>query len=136
MNFGIIRLKLIAKTVFRHSIVSICCGGLDYLTFIYLFKYKNINLGISYFLSFILATLLGFILHNFFTFRVGFIASRTLILYLIQSIITLVLGFSILYLFIWFNIVPQYAKALQLAVTFFLNVTIGRYVTFKHGILR
>lgn len=127
------RAFLVIKTTLRHGFVSICCGCIEYFSFIYLLQSKEFDLKISYVLSYFLATLLGYILHNYYTFRVKSLKIRTLLLYIFQSLITLSLGFSIVYILIAMNIVPQISKAIQLASTFFFNIAFGRYVTFKFG---
>jgi putative flippase GtrA len=87
----------------------------------------------SYVPSYILATVVGYLLHNFYTFKVGGISLNTSLAYIIQSVLVLVLGFSIVYILVQLNLSPQVSKIIQLFATFFFNIAFGRYITFRKG---
>ncbi|MBT8537144.1 hypothetical protein G6715_05050 [Polynucleobacter paneuropaeus] len=120
----------------RHGIVSCICGGSEFISFIILTKHFEANIYLSYVLSFALATVIGFVLHSVYTFSMGGLQKKSGILFLIQISIALFAGLFMFNLFYkYFKIDPIYAKALQLAFTFWINVIFGKKITFKKEIL-
>jgi len=119
------------KLIFRHGLVSLVSGTIEYSSFLFLFKFLELNLVLSYASSFALATSFGFIAHSYFTFRVGALQSHRAGKFLLQASGALLLGFCILKILLNFSIPAYIAKGLQLALTFSFNILVGRYVSFK-----
>lgn len=84
----------------------------------------------SYIIPYCLATLLGYLGHNFFTFNYKNLDSNSLVYYLVQALIVFLAGFFIVKILL-FLMVPQLAKLLQLISTFTLNIFFGNYITFN-----
>jgi putative flippase GtrA len=120
------------KIVIKHGFVSCICGGTELLTFSILNIYTTINIYLCYIISFSIATLIGYILHSTFTFSSGGLKKKSGYLFVIQVTIVLIVGLNV------FNILHKYlglsatfSKALQLCITFGVNVIFGKNITFK-----
>lgn len=125
------RLSKIFRISIRHGVVSLVCGSTEYALFLLFYIESAYSLAFSYVVSYLVATVIGYLLHNYFTFSVRLIAKGSVVFYLIQSISVLALGYAIINLFIWMLFVPQIAKFFQLVATFGFNVAFGRYFTFN-----
>ena len=120
------------KIVLKHGVVSCICGGTELLTFSILNIFHTINIYLCYIISFSIATLLGYILHSKFTFSTGGLKKKSGYLFVIQVIVVLIVGLNV------FNLLHKYlglsapfSKALQLCITFGINVIFGKNITFK-----
>jgi putative flippase GtrA len=133
MNFIAYKKKFnILKVILKHGIVSLVCGSIEYLLFLLIFVKMSQPLMISYIIPFSLATIIGYLGHNFFTFRYRVVDSISLKYYLAQAVIVLLAGFFLIKILL-FLMVPQLAKLIQLMSTFALNVLFGNYVTFNRS---
>jgi putative flippase GtrA len=119
------------KIIFRHLFVSGICASTELLLFGVLFKMCALSLTISYLSSFSVATIIGYILHSYFTFSVGKISKRSAIYFLFQASSILLLGYCIFITLIFCGIYPIIAKIIQLIITFNINVLFGRNLTFR-----
>ena len=128
--FGIEKNSRILKTILKHGIVSCLCGSLEYVLFLLFFVKMSQPLIISYVIPFALATIVGYLSHNFFTFKYKFLDSISLSYYLIQVTIVLLVGFFVIKMLL-FLMIPQLAKIIQLISTFAFNVYFGNYFTFN-----
>ena len=116
---------------FRHGIVSLTCGSIEFILFLLLFTYLKVGLPISYFISFAIATVVGFLGHSFFTFEIGEFRQRNAIFFLIQALCALALGYLIVAGLIHAGTMPAIAKIFQLVIIFFFNVTFGKVISFR-----
>jgi putative flippase GtrA len=128
--FGAERNSKILKTIFKHGIVSLICGSLEYVLFLLIFVKMSQPLIISYVIPFALATIIGYLGHNFFTFKYKVLDSISLRYYFIQVTIVLLVGFFVIKMLL-FLMIPQLAKLIQLISTFAFNVYFGNYFTFN-----
>jgi len=120
------------KIIGKHLVVSFICASSEFLIFIFLFNNMNSNLFLSHFLSFITATALGFIGHSFYTFKIGYLYKKNLYFFIIQALISLNIGFILLYTFInILNFESSISKFLQLCLIFNFNFIYGKFISFK-----
>lgn len=96
-----------------------------------MFTYMNLNLPFSYLTSFITATLIGFVGHSIFTFRIGRLYKRNAIIFAVQASCAIVIGYIIVSSLIDIGLQPAFAKAIQLVLIFFFNVMFGEFLSFK-----
>lgn len=112
-----------------------CVSAVSALTELSLFYVLHMILGgtllVSHVIAFSCATMIGFVLHSFFTFAVGRLRYRNAMFFAIQALIALAIGYQILKLLVTMGIHPMLAKVLQLGVTFFFNVLFGKFLSFK-----
>lgn len=134
LGFDKERYKKIAKIISKHVIVSLICGTTEYLLFLFLYVKIENELYISYMFAYITATTFGYFLHNFFTYKHNQVTQKTTIYFIVQSLITLCIGYTIVKTLLYINVSPRIAKAIQLVATFGFNVTFGRYVTFNNAL--
>ena len=124
-------IKHIFFLFFRHGIVSLTCGSTEFILFILLFTNLKLALPIAYFVSFTVATVIGFLGHSLFTFEVGKLRQRNALFFVIQAFCALLLGYLIVSCLIHLGALPAIAKAFQLMIIFFFNVVFGKMVSFK-----
>ena len=117
--------------VIRHGIISTVCATSELLIFVGLYTRLHADLELSYFSSFILATLIGFIGHSIYTFRVGGFYKRNAMFFFAQASIALTIGYLIISKLIFLGMPPIPAKIIQLGCVFIFNVTFGKFVSFK-----
>jgi putative flippase GtrA len=112
-----------------------CVSAVSALTELSVFYLLHMVLGgtllVSHVIAFGCATVIGFVLHSFFTFSVGRLRYRNAMFFAIQALIALVIGYQILKLLVTMGIHPMFAKVLQLGATFFFNVLFGKFLSFK-----
>jgi putative flippase GtrA len=89
------------------------------------------TLLVGHVIAFSCATMIGFVLHSFFTFSVGRLRLRNAMFFGVQALIALAIGYQILKLLVLAGIHPMLAKVLQLGATFFFNVLFGKFFSFK-----
>ena len=119
--------------LFRHGLISATCATTEFSLFMLMYSHLQLNLSISYVVSFITATLIGFIGHSIFTFKVGRLYKRNALLFSIQASCALVLGYLAVSTLIGAGFQPAVAKAAQLVLIFFFNVTFGKFLSFRKG---
>ncbi len=117
--------------VFKHLLVSVCCASIDLTIFGLAFHLLEVGLTQAYILGFCFATCVGYLGHSFFTFRLGEAYLKNALLFTIQASISFLLGYYLLILFVGLGLPVMLAKALQMSVTFFFNVSVGKFITFK-----
>lgn len=115
----------------RHLVVSGLCATVEYSLFLFLIQTMGASLTVSYLTAYFLATTIGYIGHNYFTFKIGSISLPSILRFAMQSITSLSVGYLLLRIFLRFNIPVWISKALQLACTFIFNIAFGKYVTFR-----
>lgn len=128
------RLSKILRISIKHGAVSVVCGATEYVLFLLFYVKLDGILSFSYVGAYLVATVMGYWLHNYFTFNVRLMTKRSTVFYAIQSALVLALGYIIINAFLWMSIAPQVAKLLQLFGTFGFNVAFGRYLTFNKNI--
>lgn len=119
------------RIVIKHGVVSCICATVEFTLFITLFSLVKLGLNFSYIFSFVSATLVGFVGHTFFTFKVGKLSKRNGAFFLIQSCISLGLGYSIVFILLKLGFIASVSKLIQLAITFIFNVLFGKYISFR-----
>lgn len=124
------RLSKIINLIFKHGFVSITCGSIEYCLFLTSFFKLKCSLNFSYIISFLFATFLGYLLHNYYTFKIKKITYKSSSLYIFQSLWAMLIGLYVLKILNLFLSIPL-AKFLQLCITFFFNLSFGRYITFN-----
>lgn len=118
--------------ILKHFITSSVCASSELIFFILFYNNLNLILFWSHFLSFIIATSFGYIGHSFFTFKIGYLNKKNLILFISQAIIALTIGYMLLYIFINFlHIGSTISKMLQLCLIFNFNFIYGKFISFK-----
>lgn len=119
----------------RLLLKHLCVSALSAVTELSVFYVLHIVIGgtllASHVIAFSCATLIGFILHSFFTFAVGRLRYRNAMFFAVQALIALAIGYQILKLLVTMEIHPMLAKVFQLGVTFFFNVLFGKFLSFK-----
>lgn len=120
------RLKLIA----RHGVVSILCASIEYSTFIAIYEACR-NLPVSYICSYGFAVAVGYIGHNYFTYKLKKISAVSIMKYIFQILTVLAVGYLLINFFVYVGLNLYVAKIMQLACTFGINLSLGRYLTFK-----
>jgi putative flippase GtrA len=128
------RASKILRISIKHAAVSVVCGTVEYMLFLLLYVKLDCLLFYSYVAAYLVATTMGYLLHNYFTFNLRLITKSSTLLYIIQSFLILTVGYIIITLFLWMSITPQVAKPLQLFATFGLNMAFGRYLTFNKNV--
>ena len=119
--------------VLRHGVISATCATTEFSLFRLMLTYLNLKLSISYVVSFVVATAIGFVGHSMFTFRVGRLRKRNAAMFIIQAACAMALGYLIVSGLISSGIMPAMAKAIQLVIILFFNVSFGKFVSFKKG---
>jgi putative flippase GtrA len=117
--------------VLKHFCVSAVSALTELSVFYLLHMVLDGTLLVSHVIAFGCATVIGFVLHSFFTFSVGRLRYRNAMFFAIQALIALVIGYQILKLLVTMGIHPMFAKVLQLGATFFFNVLFGKFLSFK-----
>lgn len=115
----------------KHFFVSALSATTELSMFYLLHMVWGAALFTSHVIAFSCATILGFVLHSFFTFSVGRLRYRNAMFFGIQALIALAIGYQILKLLVMMGIHPMLAKIFQLGVTFFFNVLFGKFLSFK-----
>jgi putative flippase GtrA len=115
----------------RHFITSSISAMVEFSIFYLMYLNLNISLINSHATAFFFATISGFIMHSYFTFSIGHLSKRNAFFFVIQALAVLVSGFYLLDSLIKHNFHPLISKVLQLFSTFFLNVLLGKFFTFK-----
>jgi len=123
--------RSIVNTVFKHLLVSGSCATLDLMVFGCAFHYLEVGISWAYIMGFSMATTLGFFGHSFFTFNVGRVHFKNALLFTLQASLSFLLGYCLLLVLINVGFQVMFAKAGQLGLTFFFNVGVGKFVTFK-----
>ena len=123
-------LKTYKKITIRHGLVSLICGSTELALFTILISTFSDYIYLIYLISFSIATFIGFVLHSKYTFMIGELKINRGLKFIMQASFILTIGVSIFTLILKFDINPIIAKITQLAVTFSLNVIIGRKITF------
>ncbi len=115
----------------KHFCVSAISAMTELSVFYVLHMVLDGTLLVSHVIAFSCATMIGFVLHSFFTFSVGRLRYRNAIFFAIQALIALAIGYQILKLLVTMGVHPMLAKVLQLGATFFFNVLFGKFLSFK-----
>lgn len=125
------------QLIFKHLLVSVICASVDFILFAICIYYLMLSITWSYVIAFSTATTIGFFGHSYFTFSVGKAHLRNLILFIFQASLSFLIGFFSLKVLIALQVPVMLAKLIQLGMTFFFNVTVGKFITFKkrRGIL-
>ena len=117
--------------VFRHGLVSLFCGSTELTVFAALMnQFPNI-IYLNYVTSFSMATFIGFVLHSKYTFSLGDLQLVRGLKFFLQASIVLAFGLTVFTVLIKFNIAPLLSKTIQLALTFSVNIVIGKCLTFS-----
>ncbi len=115
----------------KHFCVSAVSAMTELTVFYVLHMVLDGTLLVSHVIAFSCATMIGFVLHSFFTFSVGRLRYRNAMFFAIQALIALAIGYQILKLLVTMGVHPMLAKVLQLGATFFFNVLFGKFLSFK-----
>lgn len=115
----------------KHFCVSAVSAMTELTVFYVLHMVLGGTLLVSHVIAFSCATMIGFVLHSFFTFSVGRLRYRNAMFFAIQALIALAIGYQILKLLVTMGVHPMLAKVLQLGATFFFNVLFGKFLSFK-----
>lgn len=115
----------------KHFCVSAVSAMTELTVFYVLHMVLGGTLLVSHVIAFSCATMIGFVLHSFFTFSVGRLRYRNAMFFAIQALIALAIGYQILKLLVTMGAHPMLAKVLQLGATFFFNVLFGKFLSFK-----
>ncbi len=124
-------MMIFLRKLYRHSHVSILCGLIDFCLFALLYEKLGLPIYFSYLLSFSIATLCGYLFHNFYTFKYCVINRRSSTLFLLQVTCVLIIGYFLIDLYIAIGFSPLVAKLTQMCSTFFLNFLFANIVVFK-----
>jgi putative flippase GtrA len=125
------RIVKILRISTKHGMVSLICGSIEYTLFLFFYTKLAYSLMFSYVTSYFFATVIGYLLHNYYTFNVRLMGKKSAVFFMIQSILVLALGYVTINVFLLMSFIPQMAKLFQLFVTFGFNVAFGRYLTFR-----
>lgn len=117
--------------LFRHGLISLTCAVSEFSLFMLMYTHFKLDLSISYAVSFITATLIGFIGHSIFTFKIGRLFKRNALFFSVQASCALVLGYLVVSSLIGSGFQPAVAKSTQLVLIFFFNVTFGKFLSFR-----
>ncbi len=115
----------------KHFCVSAVSAMTELTVFYVLHMVLGGTLLVSHVIAFSCATMIGFVLHSFFTFSVGRLRYRNAMFFAIQALIALAIGYQLLKLLVTMGVHPMLAKVLQLGATFFFNVLFGKFLSFK-----
>lgn len=107
------------------------CAVSEFSLFMLMYTHFKLDLSISYAVSFITATLIGFIGHSIFTFKIGRLFKRNALFFSVQASCALVLGYLVVSSLIGSGFQPAVAKSTQLVLIFFFNVTFGKFLSFR-----
>jgi len=118
------------KLVMRHGVVSLVCASTEYSLFLLLYNYFQIQLIFSFAASYLIASLIGFLGHTYFTFKVNKVNHRNIFYFLTQLGFVATIGYFVLK-FLLIYIDARVAKLLQLCCTFLFNILYGKFVSFK-----
>lgn len=130
-KFIVSKIIQVYKIGARHLMVSAICATVEYITFLILLQIFEFSLTNSYIIAFSSATIIGYLGHNFYTFRVGAFSEKTALIFTIQAISSFSLGYFFLSLILQFGVPVWLAKGMQLMCTFIFNFSFGNYVTFR-----
>jgi len=126
-----LRFKDLSKSIiFKHGIVSMISAIIDFGLFTIMVEYLEKTIFLSHLLGFSTATIFGFYAHSFFTFEINKIEFKRLLLFIVQIILVFNIGLFLLEFMVDIGFEPTIAKPIQLFFTFFLNITIGKKITF------
>ncbi len=123
-------IKFLGK-LFRHTHVSFLCGMIDFGLFALLYQKFGLSIYLSYATAFSIATLFGYLSHNFYTFNYRVINWRSFCLFLLQVLTVFALGSFLIEIYISIGASPLIAKFSQMCSTFFLNFLFANIVVFK-----
>jgi putative flippase GtrA len=118
------------KLVMRHGVVSLICASTEYSLFLLLYSYFQIQLIFSFATSYLIASLIGFLGHTYFTFKVNKVNNRNIFYFVTQLCFVATIGFFILKFFLMYTD-ARVAKFMQLCCTFLFNILYGKFVSFK-----
>ena len=118
------------KLVMRHGLVSLICASTEYILFLLLYSYLQIQLIFSFAASYLIASLIGFLGHTYFTFKVNKVKHRNIFYFVTQLCFVATIGYFVLKFFLVY-MDTRVAKLLQLCCTFLFNVLYGKFVSFK-----
>jgi len=118
------------KLVMRHGVVSLVCASSEYSLFLLLYSYFQIQLVFSFAASYLIASLIGFLGHTYFTFKVNKVNHRNIFYFVTQLCFVATIGYFVLKFFLVYADV-RVAKLLQLCCTFLFNILYGKFVSFK-----
>lgn len=127
------KFKIFFFLSYRHAVISGICASVEFCFFILLYTFLKLNLPFSYITSFIIATLIGFVGHSFFTFKVGRLYIRNALIFSVQASCALSIGYLLISLLINGGLHPALAKVIQLFSVFFFNVTFGKFFSFRNN---
>ena len=119
------------NTIFRHAFISAFCASTEFIIFILLYVELKNKLIISQSISFLVASMIGFIGHSIFTFKIGALYRRNALYFAMQISLAFIIGYTIIYNLILINISPALSKIIQLILVFIFNITFGKLITFK-----
>lgn len=123
--------KIHLLLVLKHFCVSAVSALTELSVFYLLHMVSGGTLLVSHVIAFSCATTIGFMLHSFFTFSVGRLRYRNAAFFGVQALIAFAIGYQTLKLLVTMDIHPMLAKVIQLAATFFFNVSFGKFLSFK-----
>lgn len=118
------------RIITKHGLVSAICGTSEIVIFFVLLKKIGFSVGVSHFVGFIVASIIGVIGHSLFTFRLGRVYYSVVIKFLLQVLVMLPISYAVLISYVSALGVNEVSKGGQLVTTFFLNVLIGKFITF------
>jgi putative flippase GtrA len=122
------------NTVIRHGLVSVICAIIDFSIFFILLNFYNISLNLAFAVAIFFSAFVGFLAHTYFTFKVNKILLKNLIYFIIQLLISFLIGISIFIFFIYLQIPPETSKIYQLFFTFWFNFLFGKLISFRKPI--
>jgi putative flippase GtrA len=117
--------------VFRHLVVSAISACIELLLFYLGYLVLGIPLVYAHLTGFTCATVVGFVLHSFYTFQIDRLSKRNALMFAIQVAIAFAIGYWLLAMLIHAGVPAMYAKVSQLVLVFGFNVLTGRLVSFK-----
>lgn len=123
------RFRNVFFLLLRHGGVSVASATIELVLFSLL--QGHLPLFVAYIIPFSIATTFGYIGHSYLTFRVGTMSLSTAGKFLIQICLSVAMGYYIVRFLIDGGMAPEVAKAIQLFVGFFFNVSFGRFVSFR-----
>lgn len=121
---------------FRHGIVSLISGTVEFLFFILFLNHLAMPLPLSYIFSFFLSTVVAFLGHNFLTFKLNRLELRSTLYFIAQIVLAILIGYSLMQFFLKIGLEVKLAKLAQMILTFLFNLLFGRYISFKSYGLR
>ncbi len=118
------------KLVMRHGVVSLICASTEYILFLLLYSYLQIQLIFSFAASYLIASLIGFLGHTYFTFMLNKVNYRNIFYFVTQLCFVATIGYFVLKFFLVY-MDARVAKLFQLCCTFLFNILYGKFVSFK-----